>query len=421
MGFSFELGMHDIVNGKHSRMVHILDSLGMPIEVVPIRACGFWEGGQLFPMTRGSMPWMDGDEYQEVRLIIAGMVKMPIAEVQSYNRVSLLDYLKPRTSNPKVLNFFDILGAFTVGMNSARELSVGEFILTTRMPMAARLHFADGTLGQMGGESFMQMAFNLVEIIKANDGDVRLASPVQSIMIEDGIATGVLLNGDGNSSLIAADTVVCNIPIKLALRTGVLPETKLPAAFVLKAKSMRSGGAFVPMFGLSKSVIDIPGMLMTKVQVDDPLLPDGIVLGYEAHSLFVGGKAPVGKEIIECWVGLSSVDLRELKETGRTRVLCDAILDFMKKSHPGFEQALEWALFPVVEHVISVTPTPEQAWDGMLDPACPGVEGLYFVGDGVKNYGGFMDGTAYTALLCADAITGGHYMKDILPPYQREV
>jgi hypothetical protein len=157
------------------------------------------------------------------------------------------------------------------------------------------------------------------------------------------------------------------------------------------------------------------------VPIDDPALPDGIVLGYEAHSLFVEGKAPGGKEIIECWVGLDTQHLRALREAGKMEVVADAIRDFMVQHHPGFEEALEWALYPAFDFVVSVAPTPAQAWDSMLDPRCPGVEGLYFVGDSVKNYEGFMDGVAYTALLCASAVTGNDYLGEVLPPYQREI
>ena len=420
-GYNFELGMHDIVNGKHSRMCHILEALGMPVEVVPLKACGFWSDGTLYPMERGRFPWMQSDDYREMRNIIAEMVRMPIDEVQNYNRMSLWDFLQPRTQNAKVIEFFDILGAFTVGMNSSKELSAGEFILVTRMPMAAGLHFADGTLGQMGGESFMQIAYNFIEIIRANGGDVRLGQGAEQIVIDQGTATGVRLQTPAGTQTLEATNIVCNAPLKLALKMNLLPREKLPTDLVNKIEGMQSGGAFTPIFALKKSVITIPGMLMTKVAVNDPEFPDGIMLGYEAHSLFVDGKAPQGKEIIECWVGLASSQLQELKRTGRHHILSDAILDFMKKSHPGFEEALEWALFPAIDYVISCTPTPAQAWDGMLEPRCPGVKNLYFVGDVVRNYGGFMDGVAYGALLCADAISGNNYMEQILPPYQREV
>ncbi|MET7395124.1 FAD-dependent oxidoreductase [Dactylosporangium sp. NPDC005572] len=419
-GYSFELGMHDIVNGAHSRMCHILESLGVPVEIVPLKACGFWVDGELHELKRGSFPWMDRDTYTEMRTILAAMLRMSVDEVRKHYRESLADYVQARTQNPKVLEFFDILGAFTVGMNSARELSAGEFILITRMPMAAGLHFADGTLGQMGGESFMQIAHNLASIVTAAGGAVRTEQRVTGIRVVDGRATGVTIAGaDGHTYDIASDLVVSNVPISLTI-DRLLPSDVVPADFVKHVHGLRSSGAFTPIFGLRTSVVDIPGMLMAKVPIDDPALQDGIVLGYEAHSLFVDGKAPHGKEIIECWVGLDTFQLRELKDTGKVNLVADAVRDFLAAQHPGFADALEWALYPAFDFVVSVAPTPEQAWDAMLDPKCPGVDGLFFVGESVKNYGGFMDGVAYTALLTATAITGTDYLA-ILPPYQREL
>jgi protoporphyrinogen oxidase len=398
-GYSFELGMHDIVNGAHSRMCHLLEALGVPVEVVPLKACGFWQGEELHELKRGSFPWMDLDTYKELRGILGQMVRMPVSEVRSHYRESLSEFVQTFTENPEILDFFDILGAFTVGMNSARELSAGEFMLITRMPMAAGLHFADGTLGQMGGESFMEMAHNLASIVTDGGGQVRTGQRAEQIQLDDGCVTGVTVsNQDGEVELISSGLVISNVPISLTL-DRLLPGDAVPLEFVEHVRGLRSSGAFVPIFGLERSVIDIPGMLMAKVPIDDPALPDGIVLGYEAHSLFVEGKAPGGKEIIECWVGLDTQHLRALREAGKMEVVADAIRDFM----------------------VSVAPTPAQAWDSMLDPRCPGVEGLYFVGDSVKNYGGFMDGVAYTALLCASAVTGNDYLGEVLPPYQREL
>ncbi|MFC8662192.1 phytoene desaturase family protein [Streptomyces sp. NPDC057199] len=420
-GYSFELGMHDIVNGTHSRMCHILEALGTPVEIVPLKACGFWNDGELHELKRGSFPWMDSETYGELRGILGEMRKMPVEEVREHYRESLQEFVEARTENRKVLEFFNILGAFTVGMNSARDLSVGEFILITRMPMAAGLHFADGTLGQMGGESFMQMARNLADIITESGGEVRTGQQVSTIRVEDGHATGVdILGPGGRTETVTADVVISNVPISLTI-DRLLPGDAVPTEFAAHVRGLRSSGAFVPIFGLKRSVIDIPGMLMTHIPIDDPALPDGIMLGYEAHSLFVDGKAPEGKEIIECWVGLDTLHLRELKESGKIHLIADAIRDFMFEKHPGFADAVEWELYPAFDFVVSVAPTPQQAWDSMLDPQCPGVEGLFFVGDSVKNYGGFMDGVAYGALLCATAVSGTNYLEQILPAYQREL
>ena len=217
-GYSFELGMHDIVNGAHSRLVHILDALGVPVEIVPLKACGFWNDGKLYEMERGRFPWMEDDEYGEMRAIIGEMLKMPLGTVLEHYRESLREYLTARTQNPKVLEFFDILGGFTVGMNSARELSAGEFILITRMPMAAGLHFADGTLGQMGGESFMQMAHNLADVVATDGGEVRTGWRVKTIRIVEGVVRGVdVRTPSGEVETIDCPLVVSNVPIPLTI------------------------------------------------------------------------------------------------------------------------------------------------------------------------------------------------------------
>jgi phytoene dehydrogenase-like protein len=118
---------------------------------------------------------------------------------------------------------------------------------------------------------------------------------VSRIEVEDGRVTGVrTLGHDGQSQTIACDIVVSNVPISLTL-DRLLPADVVPKEFGGHVKGLRSSGAFTPIFGLKSSVIDLPGMLLGHIPVDDPALPDGIMLGYEAHSLFVEGKAPDGK------------------------------------------------------------------------------------------------------------------------------
>lgn len=420
-GYRFEIGMHDIINAAHSRVAHILEALGVPVEIVPLKAAGFWSEGKLYEMQRGQMPWMEGEEYKETRAIVAEMARMSIEEIRQNHRISLAEYLAPRTQSARVLEFFDILGAFTVGMNSARQLSAGEFILVTRMPMLGGMRFDDGTLGQMAGEGFMQIPFNLADAIKASGGEVLLKQHVEDIIVENGTAKGVRVRTQDGLQRIDADTVVCNVPIKTAVKTNLIPNEHLSKEFIHQVRNFESSGAVNPIFGLKKSVVDIPGMIMARILIDDPAYPDGAVFGYEAHSLFVKDKAPAGKEIIEGWVGLPTLELRELKRTGKLKLLLDAVVDFMDKSHPGFKESLEWALFPATDTVTSVAPTPAQAWDGQLTPTCTGIDRLFIVGEAVRNYGKFMEGVAYGALLCIDDITGKSYMKDLLPPHQREI
>lgn len=238
-GYSFELGMHDIVNGVHSRMAHLLEHLG---EIVPLKACGFWHDGVLHEVKRGIFPWFEEQDHREMKQILGEMLRMPIAEVREANRISLLEFVEPRTQNKTVLEFFDILGAFTVGMNSARELSAGEFILATRMPMNAGLHFTDGTLGQMGGESFMQMAYNLADVIREHGGDVLTGQTVQTVLVENGTATGLrVTDAAGQTRDLLAETVILNVPAVLAVEK-LIPHDALPADFVEHVRGLKRVG-----------------------------------------------------------------------------------------------------------------------------------------------------------------------------------
>ncbi|MBW1984476.1 MAG: hypothetical protein JRI53_07120, partial [Deltaproteobacteria bacterium] len=55
------------------------------------------------------------------------------------------------------------------------------------------------------------------------------------------------------------------------------------------------------------------------------------------------------------------------------------------------------------------------------DTTQPGLNGLYFAGDGygAKTWGSGMDAAIYSALLCTNAITGKNYVEKVMPEYHR--
>jgi phytoene dehydrogenase-like protein len=418
-GYSFEAGWHGLLGGARSRICHILEALGEPVEIVPYGGFAYWDEGKLHSVIgRGPFPWMSEEDFNEMHRIAGEIYRMSPDQARTYNHVSLMDWLKQRTENEKVIEFFDITGAFLVGLNSASEVSAGEYILTTRYVTSAGLHLASGSVGTAGEPGLVQIAYNLSDIIASNGGEIRLNQKVKRILVEDDRAVGVMVEGKEGDEEIRAPKIVCNVPVQVAVNSRLIPVEHLPEGFVEKAKNLVSVGGVCPMFGLSREILEVPGMHMTRIYPDSDAFPGGIVFGYISHSLLVEGRAPEGKQLIEVWMGFSTQELRSLRETGKVDMLCDVTMDFMKENHPGFEASLEWALFPVIDFVLSVAPTPEQVWERMPAPICPGIEGLYFVGDAVRNYAQYTEGVAHGALLCAGSITGKDYLQ-LVPEYQR--
>ncbi len=419
-GYSFEAGWHGLLVGRMSRICHILNSLGKPLDnIAPYQGFAWWDEGKLYEVTdRGKFPWMSEADFEEMHRIAGEIYRMSTEEARSYNSITLLDWLTQRTNNQKVFDFYDITGAFLIGLNSAREVSAGEYILTTRAVARAGVSLYSGSVATATQPGLHKIAYNLAEVIAEQGGTIRLNSKAKNVVVENNSAVGVIVEGKNGDEEIRASNVVCNIPLQFALKSNLLPEDILPEEFVQKVKHLKSGGGLCPHFGLNRKVIHVPGMYMTKVYPDKSLFPDGVVLGYASNSLLDEGRAPNGKQLIEVWIGFSTEEMKMLWETGKIHMICDLSMDFMRKHHPEFDEALEWALFPMIDHVMSVAPSVDQVWENMPDQKCPNIDGLYFVGDSVRNYAQYTDGVGHGALICMNAMTGKDYLK-LLPDYQR--
>ncbi len=418
-GYTFEAGFHGLLNGTQSRVMHILNALGKQVEVAPYQGFVWWEDDHPYKvLEKGPFAWMSAEDYKEMRRVAKEIYNMSTEEAQTYNHISLMDWLKQRTTNMKAIEFHDLNAALLVGLNSADELAAGEYILTARSVPRSGLHVVEGSVANAPEPGLIQIVYNLSDVIISWGGEIRLNQKVKKVLVENNRATGIVLAGEGADKEILASKVVCNVPLRSALATDLVPGAHLPEDFSNKVKKLVSVAGLCPMFGLSKNIIDVPGMHMARLFPDNKEFPLGMAFVYISHSLLSKGKAPEGKQLIEVWIGFSTEDMKRYRRTGQIDVLCDLTKDFMKTHHPGFEEALEWALYPCIDSVLSVAPTPAQAWDHMPDPKCPGIDDLYFVGDSVRNWAAYTDGVAHGALQCMSAITGKDYL-ELLPDFQR--
>jgi hypothetical protein len=96
----------------------------------------------------------------------------------------------------------------------------------------------------------------------------------------------------------------------------------------------------------------------------------------------------------------------------------DRAREIFHKTFPEMKSNTLWELWTCSDKGFGDWPPP-----GMRRPDTiqPGLEGLFFAGDGygAKTWGSGMDAAVYSALLCVDAMTGGGYVEKVMPPYHR--
>jgi len=108
----------------------------------------------------------------------------------------------------------------------------------------------------------------------------------------------------------------------------------------------------------------------------------------------------------------------EMRDKARVSACIAEAERFMTDNFPGWEKDVKFRFWTAGSEAYG-------HWRPMgkdrPDNKSPWIEGLYFVGDqfGKKEWGGGVDGAALSGALCADAITGKDYEKQIFPSYHR--
>ncbi|MDQ2667999.1 MAG: phytoene desaturase family protein, partial [Gemmatimonadota bacterium] len=130
-----------------------------------------------------------------------------------------------------------------VGGNPFRTTSI--YLLIHWLERKWGVHYARGGTGAL-----IQA---LVRLMESQGIDVRLNAPIDRIVVEHGVAKGVVVNEASGSATITADVVVANADPTTVYRT-MIPQSERPLA--TRRPVRQSMGLFVGYFGTSRQYPD---------------------------------------------------------------------------------------------------------------------------------------------------------------------
>lgn len=157
--------------------------------------------------------------------IMLQAAQMKERELNELWHVTLLDWLSRFTTDDSVLAMFAMLCGIYHCI-TPDEASAAEFILSLRGVISSR---SSGY--PRGGCVAIPRAYQ--RILEKHGGEVRLSTPVEKIIIEDGRAKGVLAGGE----TIYADRVVSNADIKATVG-GLAAAEHFPPAYVERIRQL---------------------------------------------------------------------------------------------------------------------------------------------------------------------------------------
>ncbi|MCA6121418.1 NAD(P)/FAD-dependent oxidoreductase [Bradyrhizobium sp. WSM 1704] len=374
-GFTVNIGAIAIeFGGVFEETFH---TVGVPLDIrAPEPASSFLIDGKLVDVGRGGWSLLLGQLTKQASRILE-----KFADARSGNlpdgRQSTEDWLKGYTSNATVHALFRNLCAAIFACNAA-ELPARAF-LTYFTSKGAFKRFGFCPQGTIG-------VWNALATAVQRNGEIWLGTPATQIHITDGRVAGVTVRRDGQVLRIDTDLVISNAGPKATVALG--GEAAFPADYVEKVRhTLRPAANIVINIASQEPLLGHPGIVtfgktrrLCNMANLTATCPELALPGWHLYVAYAVPVPALGDFDSDAEVALALADLRE--------------------QFANFDQAKILSI-----RVMRDEWPAQRSCAGYDLPRETGVEGLWCVGDAVKQYGnGGTQACAETAKLVTDAI-----------------
>jgi phytoene dehydrogenase-like protein len=421
-GYTFENGGHGLFWGNKSRCRLLLDYLEKPVDFPVNTGLGFVEPlmNKIYQVEpRKPYQWQSPEGFAATLAALRQMGSLSMEECAAAMNMDVQTWLEERglTKNEEAYDYIKVVMACQNAMAEPRMAPAGDFLGYMAMARDIKMNLHSGSVATVAEPGCMAIPLEMEKALKEGGGEVLRKTPVEEVIIEDGIARGVIIrNQSGDFESLAADTVICNIPPKHIF--NVLHPRHFPAEWVdLLQQKFWSPGLLSAFIGMKNNVWEEYG-----VDERSFIWMPGII----KHEGFIGAvdmvmwnmaacakRAPEGKRDFIFSTALTDKEMRDPKKVMRVINYC---MDWFKKTFKGYKENVEFVIW---------TPSDEAYgnWRPVGEKRPPlksrYVENLYFVGDqyGERLWGGGVDGASLCALMCVDTIMGTDLEHEVLPFY----
>ena len=422
-GFSFEAGGHATFWGTKGRVGHLLEYLGKPVPRPGNEGFSVIdpETYELFPMERGGeYGWMSKESNRTAKALLREMAMAKPEALEEWDSISFGRWLDERTDDRKVYEFMAAVASIHMVMGEPDMIPAGDFIRFMRTAVEIGMNLISGSTGIVPKPGFVYIAERIAEKVEEAGGIIRLGARITEVTFEGHQATGVIAQTPEGEQVYKADQIVCTVPIRKVW--PFLPKERFSADLTRKVdEEFFSVGMLTGYVGLKSDVLADAG-----INPKSWLLAPSIIKAEEGYigdvdivsimpSNFEPSLAPPDKHTIAYSIALTDGELRD-------KVKVDRVIDLSREIfHKTFSKLKEdtlWEIWTCSDKGFGDWPPPGER---RPDTTQPGLEGLYFAGDGygAATWGSGMDAAVYSALLCVDAMTGGNYVEKVMPAYHR--
>ena len=414
-GYLLDVGMHVMSLGDVSPTEEMLRRVGIKVHYS-------WTEGLDFYTPEG---WRDITQYRRaskeddsnLKAIIQEILSMPKEAMDALDDTPMKGWLDDRTDRKAIQDLFRMI-AWWYGITETKDLAASEILYEIKRSLEKRHTLATGNQVVGGFKALIQP---LKRALLKRGGEIRTASEVSEVVIERGGVKGILVNRKvripeeikdkiiPEVEFIPCPIVVCALPMTHLF--NVVPQEKLPDGFVKKVNQILN-----QQFGIYYGfAIGLRGKVSSSKRYygTDPLLyhriPEGMCLHAQYLSNFDAAYAPEGHQLfVTGYFGeLGKMSGFEVKRS------LDDLREILKDIFPEVMANADWVLPWIFPRWMTVLANPGLVGKNRIDSKAPGIEGLFFAGEGYRGRLMGINPACDSAMICAERILAEQKKKEM--------
>jgi phytoene dehydrogenase-like protein len=305
-------------------------------------------------------------------------------------------------------------------MGEPGMIPAGDFIRFMRTAGEIGMNLISGSTGIVPKPGFVYIGERLAEKINETGGTIMTGARVKDVAIANGKVTGIKIKTAEGERELTADQVVCTVPVRKIW--SFLPRDRFPEDLVESVnQEFFSVGMLTGYIGVKSNLLADAGinpkswlLVPSILKAEEGYIGDVDIISIMPSS-FEPSLAPKGKHTIAYSIALTEGELRDKEKVNR---VIDLGREIFHRTFPRMKEDTLWEIWTCSDKGFGDWPPPGSR---RPDTTQPGLEGLFFAGDGygAETWGSGMDAAIYSALLCVTAMTGRNYVEKVMPAYHR--
>lgn len=346
-----------------------------------------------------------GDK-SELKKVIAALAETPYEELDDWDDRPLREWMRQHTNDQGVIDLWEFLAVLECMTDDWYDHSASENLYVRKM------HYEEAHRAGYSfwpGQGWDGLFEDLRDAVVEHGGEVRMSTPVETVLIEDGTVQGVMLGGSGilpneflEGEVLEAPCVISTLPVWNVL--DVVPESELPDWYAAQIRFLAQDHLRISWLGLYLATRE-PVHAVDPTEIATWLhAPRSRVSGFCFNmSAMDPTTAPAGVNLV---VAGGIIPGAKAHDVGYLKRMFELFEQDLAEMYPGLGQAY-WRRRHLV-HNPSFGVIQKPTLVGRFRPhwRAPNVDGLYFASETFRSRGIGVDRAARAGLTVVEDYLG---------------